>query len=58
MKIGFAKRRDGAPKEDRTRSQDRSSKQLLGGLAVIAALLAGIAAAGIKLVHKFKKEDR
>lgn len=57
MKLGFAKKKCGEPKENITRDRDPKTKELLGGLAVATVLLAGISAVSLKVAKKFQKED-
>lgn len=57
MKCGFAAKKNGRPKEDITRDRDPKTKELLGGLAVTTALLAGISALSLWAAKRLKGDD-
>lgn len=57
MKLGFSKRKNGVPKEDITRDRDPNTKGMLCGLALAAVLMAGLAAASLKVAKVFGKKN-
>ena len=57
VKLGFAERKKGYPKEDHSRRTDSDGKELLKGLALTGVLLSGIAAASLKAAEHFEKKD-